>query len=535
MMPLAREPILSIADLCVYFSSASGDRAAVKGMQLTVRRGQTVAIVGESGSGKSQSMLAALGLLARNGRATGSVTLAHRQILGLPEAELNRIRGRRIAMIFQEPMTCLDPLFCVGAQICELLQVHQNYSRARAKARAIELLQRVGIDAPEHRMRSYPHELSGGQRQRVMIAMAIANNPTVLIADEPTTALDVTLQAQILELLRSLQVSLGMAVVLISHDLNLVARFASDIYVMRAGAVIDWGTVHDIVQHPRHDYTRSLIAAVPSGGKAKVPADAPIVLTATDIRVNFSLRTGLFKPRQTIRAVDGITLTLRRGQTLGIVGESGSGKSTLGRALLKLIPSSGYIRLEDRNLTGMDRSALRPLRRSMQIVFQDPFGSLSPRMTVGDIVSEGLRVHEPTCSPTLCDQRVAATLDEVGIEPRSRNRFPHEFSGGQRQRIAIARVMILKPQLVILDEPTSALDRAVQRDIVALLRHLQESYGLTYIFISHDLAIIRAVADEILVMRHGRAVEQAETAMIFAQPHADYTRQLIAAALRPPD
>jgi oligopeptide transport system ATP-binding protein len=529
------EPIFSIADLCVYFSSGSGERAVVKGMQLSVRPGQTVAIVGESGSGKSQSMLAALGLLARNGRATGSVTLAHQQILGLLQAELNHMRGHRIAMIFQEPMTCLDPLFCVGTQICELLQVHQHYNRTQARARAIELLQRVGIDAPELRMRSYPHELSGGQRQRVMIAMAIANNPSVLIADEPTTALDVTLQAQILDLLRSLQASLGMAVVLISHDLNLVSHFASHIYVMRAGTVVEWGAVQDIIERPRHVYTRSLIAAVPSGDKPKVSAHAPIVLAATDIRVSFFLRTGLFKPRQIIRAVDGITLTVRRGQTLGIVGESGSGKSTLGRALLKLIPSSGYIRLEDRNLTGLDRSALRPLRRSMQIVFQDPFGSLSPRMTVADIVSEGLRVHEPTCPQAQRDRRVAAALDEVGIDPHSRHRFPHEFSGGQRQRIAIARAMILKPQLVILDEPTSALDRTVQRDIVALLRQLQDGHGLTYIFISHDLAIIRAVADEILVMRYGRAVEQAETAMIFAQPRADYTRQLIAAALLAPD
>jgi ABC-type microcin C transport system duplicated ATPase subunit YejF len=523
-------PVLEINDLAVRFSTAEGEVAAVKGINLIAMRGRTVAVVGESGSGKTQAMMAALGLLAANGRATGSVRLEGREILNLPQGELNRLRGRRISMIFQEPMSCLDPLFSVAAQIGEVLRIHGRQDRQQARERTLELLSLVGIDQPAQRLLSYPHELSGGQRQRVMIAMAIANNPAVLIADEPTSALDVTVQAQVLDLLGALQARLGMTIVLISHDLDLVSRFADRVYVMRAGALLESGSVAAVMRAPKHAYTKALVDARPSGHKAAVPKAAPVEFVAKDVRVSFLLRSTLFRQRLPIHAVDGISFTLRRGQTLGVVGESGSGKSTLGRAILKMVPSTGYLQFQDRDLTGLSRAALRPVRKSMQIVFQDPFGSLSPRMTVGDIVTEGLLVHEPRLSRLTREALAAQALIEVGLDPTSRNRFPHEFSGGQRQRIAIARAMILKPRLVVLDEPTSALDRTLQSGIVALLRQLQQTHGLTYLFISHDLAIVRALADEILVLQKGRIVEQAPTETIFSNPRSAYTRELIAAA-----
>jgi oligopeptide transport system ATP-binding protein len=534
MMDSESELVLEVNDLAVRFSTPEGEVAAVKGIHFTAARGRTIAIVGESGSGKTQAMMAALGLLAANGRATGSVRLEGQEILQLPQSALNRLRGRRISMIFQEPMSCLDPLFSIGAQIGEVLRIHGKQGRQKVRERTLELLSLVGIDQPDQRLRSYPHELSGGQRQRVMIAMAIANNPAVLVADEPTSALDVTVQAQVLDLLRALQARLRMTIILISHDLNLVSRFADWVYVMRAGVLLESGRVEAVMQAPKHAYTRALLNAQPNGRKLAVPASAPLELIAKDIRVTFLLRNTLFRQRLPLRAVDGVSFSLRRGQTLGVVGESGSGKSTLGRAILKMVPASGYLRFQDRDLADLDAAALREMRKSMQIVFQDPFGSLSPRMTIGDIISEGLLVHEPQLSRRRREQLAGRTLSEVGLDPASRNRFPHEFSGGQRQRIAIARVMILRPRLVVLDEPTSALDRTVQSEIVALLRQLQDVHGLTYVFISHDLAVVRALADEILVMRQGRVIEQAATETIFSAPGNAYTRELIAAAYLPP-
>jgi oligopeptide transport system ATP-binding protein len=524
-------PVLDIRALDVRFATPDGEVHAVRGIDVTVMSGETVAIVGESGSGKSQAMMAAMGLLASNGAATGSVRYRDEEILGLPAARLNRIRGTGIAMIFQEPMTSLDPLYRVGTQIAEPLIEHAGMKRAAARERAIDLLRLVRIPDAERRIDSYPHELSGGQRQRVMIAMALANHPDVLIADEPTTALDVTIQAQILELLADLQARLGMAIVFITHDLGIVRRFADRLYVMRGGAIVEEGCTADVVAAPRHPYTRMLLAAEPAGTKPPAPALAPIVLSATGVGIAFELGGGLFRgPAHAIRAVDGVSLTLREGETIGVVGESGSGKSTLGRLLLRLLDGSGRIRFDGRDIAVLGSDALRPLRRDMQIVFQDPYGSLSPRLTVLEIVSEGLRVHEPTLGKHERVDRTHAVLAEVGIDPATCNRYPHEFSGGQRQRIAIARAIVLKPKLVVLDEPTSALDRSVQKQIIELLRRLQESHDLSYLFISHDLAVVRAMADYILVMKDGRVVEEGDTDVIFSAPRDPYTRMLMAAA-----
>ena len=504
---------------------------AVKGLDLDVVPGETVAIVGESGSGKSQMAHAVMGLLSANGWAEGSVRYRGTELIGLAPAALNRIRGAKIAMIFQEPMTSLDPLYRIGDQIALPLIAHRGLSRRQARARAVELLDLVRIADPERRLASYPHELSGGQRQRVMIAMAIANDPDLLIADEPTTALDVTVQARILALLADLKSRLGMAMVFITHDLGIVRRLASRTYVMRDGEVVESGETPEIFARPRHAGTRRLIEAEPGGRKAPPAPDAPVVLEARDMRVTFALRGGLFtRGRHAIRAVDGVDLTVRAGETVGVVGESGSGKSTLGRAVLKLVPAAGLVRFEDRNLAPLDRAAMRPLRRQLQIVFQDPYGSLSPRMTAGEIVTEGLLVHEPAISRRERDRRAAQAFAEVRLDPAGRNRFPHEFSGGQRQRIAIARAMILHPRLVVLDEPTSALDRSVQKDIVELLRDLQAAHGLAYVFISHDLAVVRAVSDRILVMKDGRVVESGPAERILEAPGEPYTRELVAAA-----
>ena len=526
----APAPVLSLRNLVVTFRTGDGPLAAVRGINLDVAAGETLAIVGESGSGKSQAMMAVMGLLAANGAASGSVRLAGDEILGLSPRKLNRYRGRRLGMIFQEPMTSLDPLYRIGDQLAEPLRVHAGLSRAGAKERALELLTLVGIPRPQERLDSYPHELSGGQRQRVMIAMALANRPEVLIADEPTTALDVTIQAQILDLLADLKTRFGMAIVFITHDLGIVKRFADTVAVMRHGEVVERNTAAALFAAPQHPYTKMLLAAEPTGRKAPPAADAETVIEARDVRVTFKLRRGMFGRAAVLKAVDGVDLTLRRGGTIGIVGESGSGKSTLGRAILRLVPSSGTVRFEDRSLTGLDREAMRPLRRRLQLVFQDPFGSLSPRMTVGEVVTEGLLVHEPAITRAERDRRAAKILAEVSLDPGTRNRFPHEFSGGQRQRIAIARAMILNPKVVVLDEPTSALDRSVQKEIVDLLRSLQARHGLSYLFISHDLAVVRALADEILVMKNGVVVERGATEQMFSAPREAYTRDLIAAA-----
>jgi ABC-type microcin C transport system duplicated ATPase subunit YejF len=525
------EPVLSVRNLHVRFRTGDGILHAVKGIDLDINPGETVAIVGESGSGKSQTMMSVMGLLASNGWAEGSVKYRGDELVGLSPGRLNHYRGSKLTMIFQEPMTSLDPLYKIGDQLALPLTTHGGLSKAAARKRAIELLELVRIPDPARRIDAYPHEMSGGQRQRVMIAMALANNPDVLIADEPTTALDVTVQARILELLADLQKRLGMSIVFITHDLGVVRRFADRTYVMKRGEVVESGRTGDIFAAPKHPYTRMLIDAEPTGRKEPVASTAPMVLDARNIGVQFTLEKSFFgKATHVLRAVDDVSLRVRTGETVGVVGESGSGKSTLGRAILRLQPASGLVRFEDRNLMPLDRGGMRPLRRHLQLVFQDPFGSLSPRMTAGEIVTEGLLVHEPSISRKERDRRAAQAFEEVQLDPAWRNRFPHEFSGGQRQRIAIARAIILHPKLVVLDEPTSALDRSVQKEIVELLRNLQKAHGLAYIFISHDLAVVRALSDEIMVMKSGKVVERGTAEEIFDRPQEEYTRDLIAAA-----
>jgi ABC-type microcin C transport system duplicated ATPase subunit YejF len=526
-MTSSSEPLLQLRNLRVSYGLAE----AVKGASLTVRRGETVAIVGESGSGKSQTVLAALRLLSPDAVTAGSVLFENTELLTLPQGRLDALLGRRIAMIFQEPMSALDPLFTAGAQIGAVLRLRGGLARRAAKDRAKELLEITGIAEPERRLDAYPHELSGGQRQRVAIAMAIACNPDLLIADEPTTALDVTVAAKILELLAGLKQSFGMAMIFISHDLKLVRQIADTIYVMHEGEIVESGQASEIFTKPRHDYTRLLLESMPRA-RPGAHTDARVLLRAGNISVRFSLRGGWFASKRVFTAVDGVSLCLKQGRTLGIAGESGSGKSTLARALLKLVPSSGTIHFDGRDLTGLTRAAMRPLRRSMQLVFQDPYGSLSPVMRIGDIVTEGLRIHDPAMTQRERERRAALALEEVLLEPGLRHRFAGELSGGQRQRVAIARAMILKPRLVVLDEPTSALDRSVQTGILALLEDLQKAHGLTYVLISHDLAVIRAAADTIAVMKDGRIVEQGPTQEIVEHPREPYTKALIAAAFQ---
>ena len=529
---MSDENVLTVRDLKVEFSTNDGPVHAVKGVDVDVKRGETVAIVGESGSGKSQTMMAVMGLLASNGRARGSARYRGTELIGLGEKKLNRIRGAKITMIFQEPMTSLDPLYRIGRQIAEPLIHHAGLSRAQARPRVLELLRLVGIPDPERRIDSYPHEMSGGQRQRVMIAMALANDPDVLIADEPTTALDVTIQAQILLLLAELQKKLGTAIVFITHDLGIVRRLADRVYVMRRGEVVETAPTEQIFSAPQHDYTKMLLAAEPSGRKPPPEPNAPFLMEGRNVGVTFRIGGGfLAGDPLLLKAVDRINIALRRRQTIGIVGESGSGKSTLGRALLRLLPSDGTIRFAGKDISHLDKGQMRPLRHELQLVFQDPFGSLSPRMTVGQIITEGLLVHEPRLSRQDRDRRAVEALREVGLDPVMRNRYPHEFSGGQRQRIAIARAMILKPKVVVLDEPTSALDRSVQKQIVELLRKLQVDHDLSYLFISHDLAVVRAMADYIIVMKSGKIVEEGPTDVIFDDPREVYTQTLMAAAL----
>jgi ABC-type microcin C transport system duplicated ATPase subunit YejF len=527
-------PLLELDRLQVDFELPHGRVAAVKEVSFSLHEGETLALVGESGSGKSVSSTAILRLLPEFASTRGAIhwhgSQGKEELLSVAPRRMRHIRGNEISVIFQEPMTSLNPLQRIGRQVREVLDKHTTLRGKAAKDRVIELFEQVGIPEPQRRMASYPHELSGGQRQRVMIAMALACEPRLLIADEPTTALDVTVQAQILTLLKDLQRQYGMAILFITHDLGIVRHFADRVCVMRDGEVVESASTRELFESPRHDYTRMLIDAEPHGRKAPVPESAPVIMQARDLKVRFALKKRLFRPSEYFEAVRGIDLTIRQGQTVGIVGESGSGKSTLGRALLRLLHSSGDVRFEDTDLTQLDSSTLRPLRSRMQVVFQDPFGSLSPRLTVGEIVSEGLRVHYPELNRQQRIERVIEALREVSLDPATRQRYPHEFSGGQRQRIAIARALVLKPQFLLLDEPTSALDRSVQATVIELLRTLQHKYDLSYLFISHDLAVIRALADTVLVMKEGRVVEQGETEALFRSPREAYTRELIRAA-----
>ena len=525
-------PVLDIENLSVEFDTNDGVVEAVKNISMTFNQGETVAIVGESGSGKSQAMMAAIGLLANNGRATGSVKFNGDELLGRDKRTLNKIRGSKMTMIFQEPMTSLDPLYRIGKQISEPILQHTKVTKSKARERAIELLELVDIHDPRQRINAYPHELSGGQRQRVMIAMALANNPDLLIADEPTTALDVTVQLQILKLLKDLQQRLNMAVAFITHDLNIVKRIANRVYVMRAGEVVEHNKTRELFTNPSHPYTQMLLDAEPEGQKTHLSDDqSKPIIEGKNISVTFSKPSNLFSQReQDVKAVINANVSLQAGQTLGVVGESGSGKSTLGRALLRLLPCEGEIFFKDREITHLNTRRLREIRHQMQLVFQDPFGSLSPRMTIGGVIGEGLLIHQPQLSASDREHEVISTMKEVGLDPVMRNRYPHEFSGGQRQRIAIARSMILDPELVVLDEPTSALDRTIQKQIIELLRDLQSKHNLTYIFISHDLAVVRALSDEVIVMKRGEIVESGSVEKIFENPQQPYTQKLISAA-----
>jgi len=524
--------LLEIRDLSVDFGT--GDKAvrAVRGVSFDIRRGETVALVGESGSGKSVTALSVLQLLAYPAAShpTGSIRFQGKELVGASTRDLLAVRGNRISMIFQEPMTSLNPLHTIERQVNEVLILHKGLSREAARKRTLELLEQVGIPDASNRLDAYPHQLSGGQRQRVMIAMALANEPDLLIADEPTTALDVTIQAQILKLLKSLQARYGMALLFITHDLGIVRKMADRVCVMTQGRIVEQGPVAEVFDRPQHSYTQHLLSAEPKGRPAATDPAAPEILRLDDLKVHFPIRRGVM--RRTVghvKAVDGVSLALREGHTIGLVGESGSGKTTLGLALLRLERSEGGIRFDGHELQGLGQRELRPMRREMQIVFQDPFSSLSPRMSVGEIVGEGLEVHGIGTKQereVLIDQ----VLREVGLDPSSRERYPHEFSGGQRQRISIARALVLKPRLIVLDEPTSALDMSVQAQIVDLLRDLQQKYKLAYLFISHDLKVVRALADEVVVLRHGKVVERGPASQIFQSPQTPYTQALIAAA-----
>jgi microcin C transport system ATP-binding protein len=513
-------------------SVAFGTRRVASDISFTLDRGETLALVGESGSGKSVTALSLLQLLPAGGtNPTGSILLDDRQMIGADPDTLHRARGEVAGIVFQEPMTSLNPLHRVGRQIGEAITLHRRIPADRLLARVIEALHQAGFADAGHRLGAFPHQLSGGQRQRVMIAMALANDPALLIADEPTTALDVTIQAQILQLLARLRTERRLALLLITHDLQIVRRYADRMCVMKDGVVVEAGRVAQVFAAPAHPYTRMLLAAVPKGEPATMAGAAPTLLRADDVKVHFAIRRGVLRRAVGhVRAVDGVSVTVREGETVGLVGESGSGKTTMALAALRLEHATGRIDFAGENVAALDRRALRRLRARMQIVFQDPFGSLSPRMPVGDIVAEGLRVHEPGLSRAERARRVAAELEEVGLPADAADRYPHEFSGGQRQRIAIARAMVLKPRFVVLDEPTSALDMSVQAQIVDLLRRLQQVHGLAYLFISHDLKVVRALAHRVVVLRHGRVVEQGSADEVFARPRDAYTRALMAAA-----
>ena len=533
MVPSGLPPLLEVDRLGVAFRTPSKRVQAVKQISFTLERGETHALVGESGSGKSVTALSLLQLLPYPiaSHAPGSsIRFNGEELVGASSHTLRRVRGNEISMIFQEPMTSLNPLHVVEKQVNETLIQHKGMTREQARLRTLELLQLVGIKDPERRLSAYPHELSGGQRQRVMIAMALANEPDLLIADEPTTALDVTIQAQILKLLKDLQRRFGMAMLLITHDLAIVRKMADRVSIMTKGEAVEQGPTERIFTDPQVAYTRHLLNAEPSGAPVEAPADAPVVMAGDDIKVHFPIKAGVLKRTvDVVRAVDGISVAVREGHTVGVVGESGSGKTTLGLALLRLLSSKGEISFDGRSIQGLKSKDLRPLRREMQVVFQDPYGSLSPRLSVGQIVEEGLMVHGMG-NERERETMIVDALTEVGLDPDSRHRYPHEFSGGQRQRIAIARAMVVKPRFVVLDEPTSALDMSVQAQIVDLLRDLQRRHKLAYMFISHDLKVVRALADYVIVMQGGQVVEQGDAEAIFDRPAEPYTQALMKAA-----
>ncbi|CCD92797.1 putative oligopeptide transport protein (ABC superfamily, atp_bind) [Bradyrhizobium sp. ORS 375] len=534
-MDAMTQPLLSVSDLSVAFHQGGRASTAVDHVSFDIKRGECVALVGESGSGKSVSALSVLKLLPYPvaSHPSGSIRFKGRDLLPLSEGEMRGIRGSDISIIFQEPMTSLNPLHTIERQISEILHLHKPISSSAARARVLELLTQVGIPEPETRLGSYPHQLSGGQRQRVMIAMALANEPDLLIADEPTTALDVTVQAQILALLADIRARLGMSLLFITHDLGIVRRIADRVCVMNGGKIVEQGPVEQVFTAPSHPYTKALLAAEPKPDPAPPRPDQPVVMQAKDLKVWFPIKRGLFRSTVGhIKAVDGVSVAVRKGETLGVVGESGSGKTTLGLALLRLISSDGPIVFLGKEIQGLSFKDVRPFRRDMQIVFQDPFGALSPRMSVGDIIAEGLTVHQPKLSDAEREAKVVKALNDVGLDPATRFRYPHEFSGGQRQRISVARAVVLEPSFVVLDEPTSALDMLFQAQMVELLRELQRKRELTYMFISHDLRVVAALASHLIVMRHGKVVEEGPAAQLFKAPKTDYTRALFAAAFR---
>jgi microcin C transport system ATP-binding protein len=526
-------PLVDVRDLTVQFGYGKEAARVVHNVSFNIAKGETVALVGESGSGKTVSAMSILRLLPPSAsHPTGQVFFEGKDLLKVPEDDLRKIRGDRISIIFQEPMTSLNPLHTIEKQVGEIIKLHQKLDEAGVRKRVIDLMSKVGIRDPEKRLSSYPHQLSGGQRQRVMIAIALANEPDLLIADEPTTALDVTIQAQILELLKKLQEEMGMAMLLITHDLGIVRAMAERVYVMQNGEIVENGTAQDIFETPKHPYTKHLLAAEPKGAPPAANPNAPVVVETENLKVWFPIKAGLLqKTVDYVKAVDGLTIKLRAGQTLGVVGESGSGKTTLGLAILRLISSQGPIAYVGNRIDSFNSKQMRPLRKEMQIVFQDPFGSLSPRLTVGQIIEEGLLIQSPDMDEDARRVRVGEALREVGLDPAAQDRYPHEFSGGQRQRIAIARAMVLEPKFVMLDEPTSALDMSVQAQIVDLLRDLQKKRDLAYLFISHDLKVVRALSNYVIVMRNGKVVEEGPTREIFDNPKEDYTRALLAAAL----
>jgi microcin C transport system ATP-binding protein len=531
MSRLADPPLLDVRDLKVLFRQGGTEALAVDGVSFVLERGRTLGLVGESGSGKSVTALSIVRLLSRAAQIQGQVHFKGEDLIACREARLREIRGAHITMVFQEPMTSLNPLHTIARQIGEILELHDAIGAEKIKARIVELLQEVGIPDPGERLGAFPHQLSGGQRQRVMIAMALANRPDLFIADEPTTALDVTVQAQILELLTELQARHNMAILFITHDLGIVRKIADDVAVMQKGKIVETNKVADLFAAPRHPYTKALIAAEPKGAPPGIDLAAKTILEARDIRVWFPVKRGFF--RRTIgfiKAVDGVSVSVRQAETVGVVGESGSGKTTLGLALLRLISCEGAIVFLGRRIDGLKFKAMRPLRRDMQIVFQDPYGSLSPRLPVADIVAEGLGVQYKAMPLPRRREIVAQALADTGLDPAAMDRYPHEFSGGQRQRIAIARAIVLEPKFIVLDEPTSALDMSVQAQIVDLLRDLQKRRGLAYLFISHDLKVVRALASEIIVMRDGKVVESGPALELLANPRSAYTRALFAAA-----